>query len=289
MTTVVEHRFQYPDTVQIVADFSPPRGTNPALLDQARHLDADFIAVNYSPGKSARVNSAFAAAWIKQNAGKEVIFSLSTRDMNRIAAQGLLLGANMMDLENVVVLKGDSFTKTELAITKSVDDYVPTGLISAISDMNRGIDYKGLKLQDPTGFCIGATIDLARSMDRQVELTRKKAEAGAQFFLLQALFSPERLTEFLERYADRYGEELSALISCGVQVLVEDGVTFGDLPDWVTTSLRRGHSGEDIAVETARRYLDCGHRSIYLLAPIFRGGRRDYVACQKVIERVRGL
>lgn len=289
MTTVVEHRFQCPNTVQIVADFSPPKGTNPALLDEASCLDADFISVNYSPGKSARVNSAIAAAWIKQNTGKEVIFSLSTRDMNRIAAQGLLLGANMMDLENVVVLKGDSFTKTELAITKPVDDYAPTGLIRAIADMNRGVDYKGLKLQDPTSFCIGATIDLARSMDWQVELTRRKVEAGAQFLLLQALFSPERLTEFLERYADRYGEELSALICCGVQVLVEDGVTFGVLPDWVTTSLRKGHSGEDIAVETASRYRDAGYGSIYLLAPIYRGGRRDYVACQRVIERVRGL
>ena len=289
MTTVVEHRFLCPDTVQIVADFSPPKGTDPALLDEASRLDADFISVNYSPGKSARVNSALAAAWIKQNAGKEVIFSLSTRDINRVAAQGLLLGAGMMRLENVVVLKGDSFTETELAITKPVDDYVPTGLIRAIADMNVGIDYKGLKLQGTTAFCIGATIDLARSMDRQVELTRKKVEAGAQFFLLQALFSPERLTEFLKRYADSYGEELSTLISCGVQVLVEDGVTFGDLPDWVTSALRAGRSGEDIAVETTSRYLDAGQRSIYLLAPIFRGGRRDYVACQKVIERVRGL
>ena len=289
MTTVVEHRFQCTDAVQIVADFSPPKGTDPALLDEAGRLDADFISVNYSPGKSARVNSAFAAAWIKQNAGKEVIFSLSTRDMNRIAAQGLLLGANMMDLENVVVFKGDSFTKTELAITKPVDDYAPTGLIRAIADMNRGIDYKGLKLQDPTSFCIGATIDLARSMDRHVELTRKKVEAGAQFFLLQALFSLERLTEFLERYEDRYDEELSALICCGVQVLVEDGVTFDVLPDWVTMSLRKGHSGEDIAVEVANKYLDAGQRSIYLLAPIYRGGRRDYAACQRVIERVRKL
>ena len=289
MTTLVEHRFQCPDTVQIVADYSPPRGTDTSLLHEAKSLDADFISVNYSPSKSARVNSAFAAAWIKQNTGKEVIFSLSTRDMNRVAAQGLLLGAGMMGLENVVVFKGDSFMERELEVTKLVDDYAPTGLIRAIVDMNRGIDYKGLKLQNPTGFCIGATIDLARSMDRQVALTRKKVEAGAQFFLLQPLFSPERLAEFRKRYADRHGEELSALICCGVQVLVKDGVTFGDLPDWVTKSLRKGRSGEDIAVETASRYLDAGHRSIYLLAPIYRGGRRDYAACQRVIERARRL
>ena len=289
MTTIIEHRLRDPESVLFVADFSPPRGTDPALLQGARYLDADYISVNYSPGKSARVNSAFAAAWIKRNTGKEVMFSLSTRDMNRVAAQSLLMGAEMMGLENVVVLKGDSFTEKELTITKPVDDYLPTGLIREISDMNRGIDYKGLKLNNPTSFCIGATIDLGRDMGRQIVLTRKKVEAGAQFFLLQALFSPERLTEFLERYADRYGDELAALVCCGVQVVVEDGITFGDPPDWVTSALRKGRSGEDVAVDVASRYLDAGHRSLYLLAPVHRGGRRDYAACQRVIERVRGL
>ena len=289
MTTIIEHRLRDPESVLFVADFSPPRGTDPALLQGARYLDADYISVNYSPGKSARVNSAFAAAWIKRNTGKEVMFSLSTRDMNRVAAQSLLMGAEMMGLENVVVLKGDSFTEKELTITKPVDDYVPTGLIGAIADMNRGIDYKGLKLNNPTSFCIGATIDLGRGIGRQIALTRKKVEAGAQFFFLQALFSPERLMEFLERYANRYGDELAALVCCGVQVVVEDGITFGELPDWVTSALRKGRSGEDVAVDVASRYLDAGHRSLYLLAPVHRGGRRDYAACQRVIERVRGL
>ena len=289
MTTVIEHRFQYPDAVQIVADFSPPRGTDRALLEEARHLDADFISVNYSPGKSARVNSAFAAAWIKERFGREVTFSLSTRDMNRLAAQGLLMGADLMGLENVVVLKGDSFTERELAITKPVDDYAPTCLIQAIMEMNRGVDFKGGKLHNPTRFCVGATIDLGRDIGRQVVLTRKKVEAGAQFFFLQALFSPKRLGEFTERYAERYGEELSAVIYCGVQIVVEGGVTFGAVPEWVTSALRRGRSGEDIAVELASRYVDAGYRSVYLLSPIYRGGRRDYISGQRVIERVRRL
>ena len=236
MTTVIEHRLKDPTGVQIVADFSPPRGTDPAVLEEAGYLDADFISVNYSPGKSARVNSAFAAAWIKQNAGKEVTFSLSTRDMNRVATQSLLMGADMMDLENVVVLKGDSFTEKELTITKPVDDYLPTGLIRAISDMNRGIDYKGLKLNNPTSFCIGATIDLGRDMGRQIALTRKKVEAGAQFFFLQALFSPERLMEFLERYADRYGDEL-----CGARMLW--GAGRGRRRDNVRRPARLGYVG----------------------------------------------
>ncbi len=289
MTTLLEHRQQHPDAVQIIADFSPPRGTDTAPLDEAKCLDADFIAVNYSPGKSARVNSAFAAAWIKQNTGKDVTFSVSTRDMNRVAMQGILLGAATMGLENVVVLKGDSFTERELEITKTVDDYTPTGLIRAIAEMNRGVDYKGLRLSNSTDFCIGATMDLGRGIEKQLVLTRKKVDAGAQFFLLQAQFSPERLTEFQERYAEEYGDRLTSIVCCGVQIVVENGVTFGDVPDWVMTDVRRGRSGEDIAVELAGMYLELGFRSLYLLAPVFRGGRRDYAACQRVIERVRAL
>lgn len=289
MTAIVEHLLQDPGAVRIVADFSPPRGTNPALLEEARYLDADFVAVAYNPGRSVRVNSAFAAAWIKHNTGRDVIFSLATRDMNRVAAQSLLMGADMMGLENVVVLKGDPFTERELVIAKPVDDYMPTGLIREITEMNRAVDYKGRRLRNPTSLCVGATIDLGHGLDRQIALTRKKVDAGAQFFLLQALFSPERLVEFLERYAERYGEECSTLVCYGVQIVVEDGITFGHLPGWVTSALRRGRSGEDIAVELTARYLDAGHRSVYLLAPIYRGGRRDYAACRRVIERIRRL
>lgn len=287
MTTVVEQRLQDPEAVQIIADFSPPRGTDPSLLGDARHLDADFIAVAYNPGKSARVNSAFTAAWIKQNTGKDVTFSLSTRDMNKVAIQSMLMGAELAGLENVVVLKGDSFTEKELTITKPVDDYVPTSLIRAITEMNGRIDYKGLKLRNPTSLCIGATIDLGFGIERQVVLTRKKVEAGAQFFLLQALFYPERLAEFVERYADRNGEELTAPIYCGVQIMVKDSVVFGDVPEWVTSGLDEGRSGVDIALELAEEYRQYGFRSIYLVAPILQGGRRDYEAAQQVIEGIR--
>lgn len=284
MTTVIEKRLQDPGAIQIVADFSPPRGTDPALLDDARHLDADFIAVAYNPGKAARVNSAFTAAWIKQNTGKDVNFSLSTRDMNKVSIQSMLMGAELMGLENVVVLKGDSFTEKELSLTRPVDDYVPTGLIRAITEMNERIDYKGLKLRNPTSFCVGATIDLGFSIERQITLTRKKVAAGAQFFLLQALFYPERLAEFTERYAERYGEELTAPIYCGVQVMIEDSLVFGDIPEWVTSGLAKGRPGEDIAVELIDQYVEAGHNSIYLVAPILKGGKRDYEGTQRVIE-----
>ena len=287
MAKVVDRRAQDKDSVLFICDFTPPRGADPHLLDPARHLDADFISVAYNPGKSTRVNSAIAAHWIKEHAGKDVLFTLATRDMNKVAAQSLLLGAALLGLENVVALKGDEFTERELALVKAVDDFRPTGLLSALSSMNEGLDFKGGKLRSPTDFCIGAAIDLGHRIEREVKLVRRKVVAGAQFFLLQAIFDPQRLNDFLAAYAENHGERLSIPIFCGVQVMTSDSLVFSDVPDWVNGDLEKGRSGEDIAMQVIHQFVDHGHRSIYLIPPILKGGRRDYEAAQRVLEAFR--
>ena len=288
MTTVVEKRARDRDTVLFICDFSPPRGSEPQLLEPARHLDADFISVAYNPGKSTRTNSAFAALWIKEHTGKEVVFTLATRDMNKVAVQSLLLGAALMGLENVVILKGDAFTEKELTAVKSVDDFRPTELLKAIDAMNQGLDYKGLKLRDSTSFCIGASIDLGHNMEGETSLARRKVEAGAQFFLLQALFAPQRLKEFLAGYAQIYGGDFPVPIFCGVQVMTRDSIVLGDVPESVRADLAKGRSGEEIASHVLQELLEEGFRSIYLIPPILKGGRRDYEAAQRVIEAFKG-
>ena len=46
--------------------------------------------------------------------------------------------------------------------------------------------------------------------------------------------------------------------------------------------------GEEIAAQVLRDFVAEGFRSIYLVPPIMRGGRRDYKAAQRVIEAFRG-
>ena len=60
-------------------------------------IDADFISVAYNPGRAVRVSSAMLAAAIKEQVGKETVFTLATRDMNLLALQSLLLGAQVWD------------------------------------------------------------------------------------------------------------------------------------------------------------------------------------------------
>ena len=287
MTTVVERRAQDGRAVLFACDFSPPRGTSPDLLESSRGLSADFVSVAYNPGKSVRVNSALAAYWIKENLGLEVMFTVSTRDMNKIAIQSLLLGASLLGLENIVVVKGDSFNDLDRTHLKSVNDFRPTELIRAVKAMNEGQDFRGAKLVSPTAFCIGATIDLVRDQDTEISLTRRKIEQGTDFFILQSVFDTRLVSDFLEKYYDRFGEPLDAPVFCGVQVMAKESFAFGDVPDWVKDDLSRGRTGEDLASDTIQRFVDDGHRSIYLLAPILKCGYRDYESAQRVMETFR--
>lgn len=284
MTTIVDLRAQDDQAVLFICDFSPPRGSDPELLEPAGQLDADVISIAYNPGRSVRVSSPLAAHWVRQAAGKEVLFTLATRDMNKVAVESLLLGADLLGLDNVMAVRGDEFTERDLAATSAVYDFRPTEMIAAVAKMNEGLDYKGMKLRSPTSFCIGASIDLGHEVESEARLLHKKVEAGAQFFLLQTLFDPSALEQFLAAYTGRYGGAPAAPIFCGVQVLTADGLVFSDVPLWATRDLEKGRSGEDIACQVVADFVERGFRSIYLVPPVLRGGRRDYDAAQRVLE-----
>ena len=179
---------------------------------------------------------------------------------------------------------GDRFTDRELSQVQDVSDYRPTELLRSIADLNQGTDFRGRKLRAATDFCIGASIDLAREMDAEIRLTRRKVESGAHFFISQPTFDPDLPTEFMARYADEYGEELSPPIFHGVQVMAAESIVFGNVPQWVTDDLAKGRSGEEVALQVLDRFAGAGLTSIYLVPPILRGGRRDYDAAQAVIE-----
>jgi homocysteine S-methyltransferase len=256
-------------------------------VDRVRGLQVDFICVAYSPGKLVRSDTVATAYTIKQRVGTDVVFNLATRDMNKLALGGHLLGAQMLGLENAVVLQGDPFNARELEQVRPVDDFTPTGLVGAISALNDGLDHRGAKLGMPTDFCIGATLDLGRDLDREARLAWRKVEAGANFFITQPFYDPDRRRRFLDLYQAAASEPLSAPVFWGLQVLEKDGVLLGEIPDRMTQELEKGRPGTDIAVEQLGALVDAGVRGVYLVPPILKGGVRDYEAAQRVLEQFR--
>ena len=269
-----------------ICDFSPPRTGDAGLLRQAA-IDADFISVAYNPGRAVRVNSAMLAAAVKQQVGKEVSFTLATRDMNMLALQSQLLGAQLLGLENVIVVQGDPFTPRDLERVKAAADVTPTGLIAAITGMNQGLDFRDSQLRAPTDFCVGATVDLGRGIQKEAGLAVRKARAGAQFFITQPIFDVAEAARFQDAYQDvskhASGEALLLPVFFGLQILEADGIMFSSVPQEVRDQLAEGRSGVEIALELYQKFQENGLHNIYLVPPIRRGGARDYGAAREVL------
>ena len=287
MTTIADIHSQSGEQPLFICDFSPPRGAAYDDIDVANTLAADCLSVPYNPGKSVYANSAFAAHSIRVATGKEVAFTIATRDMNILAAQSLILGAALLGLQNVILVRGDEFTAVDLRSAKPVHDRTPTALIRSIAAMNEGFDFRGRALISPTDLCIGAAIDTNRDIDSEVTLTRRKIDAGTQFLITQPGFTPEAPLNFLEAYRQTYGEQPSIPIFFGVQMIAADSRSFSPIPEAVRNEFDSGASSADIAARAIEGFLVSGITSFYLMPPILPGGARDYESARLVLNRFK--
>lgn len=277
------------DGLVFICDYSPPRTADPVSLSPVAELDTDYICVAYNPGRRVRVDSAMCAAALKHHSGRDVIFNLSPRDMNKLALQSHLLGAQMLGLDNVLVVHGDPFTEKDLTAVSSVRDYKATELIQAIQSMNQGLDYKGSQLDTATNLCIGASIDLGRGIEREAALTHRKVLAGADFFITQPVFTVDEIRAFEAAYAQTAGTDLTVPVFWGVQILQQGGVIFSSVPEAVRAELAGGRAGVEMALDQVRLWQAADIRTFYLIAPILRGGARNYAAAQQVMATARQL
>ena len=283
MVKVTEGCFEATGHTSIICDFSPPRSGDPGVVDQAQ-IDADFLSGAYNPGRAVRTNSAMLAAAI-QRSGKDTVFTLATRDMNKLALQSQLLGAQILGVRNVVVVQGDPFNERDRERVASVNDYQPTGLIAAIAQMNQGLDFREGKLRTPADICIGATVDLGRGIEEEAQLAVRKVRAGAEFLITQPVFNVDHVARYRESYAYHAGKAGTLPIYFGLQILEQDGVLFSSVPESVRTELEGGRSGVDIALELYQKFQEARLNNIYLMPPIKRGGARNYEAAKEFLSK----
>ena len=282
MTKITDACFEATGRTCFVCDFSPPRAGDSGLLARAR-VGADFVSVAHNPGQSVRVDSAMFASAIRAQLRQDVVFTLATRDMNKLALQSHLLGAQLLGLENVIVLRGDPFGLRDREGVAEVGDFTPSALIGAIAAMNQGVDFRGTKLDSPTDFCVGAAVDLGRDLVREVILTQRKVQAGAQFLITQPIFDPERASQFRHAYGKVAGGPLGIPVFFGLQLMEPGGISFSAVPQRVREELADGRCGVSLALELCQRFHQDGLRNVYLVPSIAKGGARNYEAAREFL------
>ena len=287
MTKITEAYRSNPRRPLVICDFSPPRGASPDSLDVADLPGADFISVNYNPGRVPRAESAITAHLLHQRTGRDVVFTLAVRDMNPLALQSHILGAALLGLENLLILGGDPFPPSKQPHASGVGAMPPIALMKAVRNMNNGLDRRGRPLDDPTDLRIGGAIDLSSHLDRAARLTHEKIKAGAQFFVTQPIFTPQQITSFHSAYNAVAGEPVPTPVFYGLQILSADSPSFSPVPDQYQHQLEQGRSGEDIALEVWETLNLQGADSLYLIPPVGPRGARDYAAAARLLDRIR--
>ncbi|MDR0820299.1 MAG: methylenetetrahydrofolate reductase [Endomicrobium sp.] len=188
------------DKFLITAELFPPKGVDiSSFLRRADCLyGLDAVNVTDNQRASMRVSS-LAMSRILIERAIEPILQLTARDRNRISLQSELLGANILGIENVLLLSGDHPFIGECSDAKAVYDLDTIQLIKTARLLETGVDLAGKKLQGNPKFCVGAVVNPSvRSVDLQTLMLEKKVKAGAEFFQTQAVFDVQTYKNFFD-------------------------------------------------------------------------------------------
>ena len=119
------------------AETSPPdTGNKQVIVDQVDCLRGLADAINVTDGAGAKSHmSALATATIIAQNGMEPILQFTTRDRNRIAIQGDLLGGWALGIPNILCLYGDEVKGGDQPETKEVRDLDTISLIKTAHDI----------------------------------------------------------------------------------------------------------------------------------------------------------
>ena len=199
-------------TFAITTELTPPKGIDLSdIFSKAQALKGLVDGINLTESPRARMAiEPKSVARLLLDRGIEPIVQFTARDRNRIALQSDILGAAALGVSNVVFMTGDNPKNGDHPDAKPVFDLSTTEMLSAARTLRGGKDMAGNDLKGAPDLFIGATANPgSKDLAAEVENTRRKIDAGAQFLQTQALYDAPSLIRYVE-----------ALKSDGIALLV---------------------------------------------------------------------
>ena len=183
------------------AETSPPdSGNKEVIIKQVGCLKHLADAVNVTDGAGAKSHmSALATAVILAQNSIEPVLQFTTRDRNRIAIQGDLLGGWALNVPNILCLYGDEVKGGDQPETREVRDLDTISLLKTAHDIKINKTYpSGRKIEDAPEFFIGgADTPFEVKDDFDGANLIKKINAGVEFFQTQYAFDEVVLKNYM--------------------------------------------------------------------------------------------
>ena len=168
----------------ILVEFDPPRQTEPEeFLSGARELSdagADLITIADCPTGRVSIDASLLAAKLKREMGIQPLPHMACRDRNLNAIQALLMGLEMEEIRQVLLITGDPVAREDRETVRGVFQLNSRTLAQALGELAE----KG-RLR-PFFLC-GALNVNAANFDAEIKRARQKEESGIRAFLTQPI------------------------------------------------------------------------------------------------------
>jgi len=268
----------------VSVEIDPPKGTSlDRVFEQVDKVMASghVEAIDVNSGTLARVGmDAMMVAGALEARGVQTIPHLTTRDLNLIGLQAILLGAwSIGGVRNVLAITGDPPSLGDHPETSGVYEIDSIGLVKVATRLNQGTDWAGKTLGGATNFTIGVALNpAAEDLDREIERFHAKVEAGAHFAMTQPLFDPAHWEQFLKRIGGRCPVPVMVgvwpLTSYKQALRLNNEVPGIVIPEPVLKEMESaGAAARDRGFAVARRMLDWARTEVagaYLIPPFKR-------------------
>lgn len=306
----VEVRKKPAENPVLVAERSPHEahsccGMEPSLIDTVKHrhtviveLDSpkdlaidrfmeraqvlkeagvDAITMADNSLAMTRISNLSMGYLVKDRLGMRPLLHLTCRDRNLIGTQSHLMGLHALGINHVLAVTGDPARVGDLPSSSSVYDLNSLDLIRMTKQLNEGIAFSGKPLKEKANFIVGAALDPnVKYLEKAVQRMEKKIEAGADYFMTQPVYDPEKIEMLYE--ATRH---LNVPIFIGIMPLVtgrnaeflHNEVPGIRIPDNVRKRMAglEGEEGRRMGVEICKELVDAAVRyfkGIYFMTPM---------------------
>jgi homocysteine S-methyltransferase len=187
----------------ILVEVVPPKGCDATKeMEGAQYLlerGIDAVNIPDGSGATARMSALTLAALLQQRTGIEALLHYSSCDRNVLTIQSDLLGAHALGVRNVLALTRDT-PQYSTALETATSEVDAIGLVTLLSNLNRGLDVGANPLGVQTSYLVGASINpYALNSEEELHRFQSKVEAGADFAVTQPVFQVEQLARFLEQ------------------------------------------------------------------------------------------
>ena len=217
----------------------------------------DAVVVPANPHGTIHMAGLAAASLLIQH-GLDPVLHVASRDRNRIALRGELLGATALGVTSLVLQRGDKMHGRKLSKEKKKKK---VGSLKLLSVAKRLSDHQAMNNEPELYLGTRATV-WEPNQDREPEVLLAKADAGAQFVQTQPCLDVDRLRRYMKMLVEvRFTHRCQMFVSVPIldsaesAGMLNESTRSGAVPKDVIKRLAAASSPERLGEELATRVL----------------------------------